>query len=75
MMNIHSVAASSHPSRHEIETEGETTFRSMAGRPRRASGRTDAKTVVIESQPQRTAVTAAAPPAAAAIDVALLAAR
>jgi hypothetical protein len=51
MMNIHSVAASSHPSRHEIETEGETTFRSMAGRPRRASGRTDAKTVVIESQP------------------------
>jgi hypothetical protein len=73
MVDIHSVAASSHPSRHGRETEGEATSRSRAGRPRRAGGRLVATTVVVESQPQRTAVTAAAPPAVVGVDATLLA--
>jgi hypothetical protein len=75
MVDIHSVAASSHPSRRERESERETTSRSRAGRSRREGGRTDATTVVLESQPQRTAGMTASPPAATGIDVTLLAAR
>jgi hypothetical protein len=42
------------------------------GRSRRAGGRTDITTVLLESQPQRTTGTTALPPAAAGIDTALL---
>jgi hypothetical protein len=68
-----SVAASSHPSHRERESERETTFRSRAGRSRWPRGRTDTTTVVLESQP--TAGTMASPPAAVGNDAALLAAR
>jgi hypothetical protein len=71
MVDIHSVAASSHPSRREREA----TSRSRAGRLRRAGGRTDATTVMLESQPQRTVGTIASPLAAAGIDATLLVAR
>jgi hypothetical protein len=67
-----SVAASSHPSRRERESERETTFRSRAGRSRRSRGHTDMTTVMLESQP--TARTMASPPAAVGPDAALLAA-
>jgi hypothetical protein len=62
------------PSRHERETEGEATFHSRVGRPRRAGGRSDATTIVVENQPQRTTSTTAAPRAPAGIDATLLAA-
>jgi hypothetical protein len=75
MVDIHSVAASSHPSHRERETEGETTSRSRAGRSQRVGGHTDATTVMLESQPQRTTGTTAPPPAAAGIYATLLAAR
>jgi hypothetical protein len=74
MVDLHSVAASSHPSHHERESERETTSRSRAGRSRRLRGRTDITTVVLESQPQPTAGTTASPPAAVGPDAALLAA-
>jgi hypothetical protein len=69
------VAASSHPSRRERESERETTSRSRAGRSRWSRGRTDTTTVVLESQPQPTAGTTASPPAAVGPDTALLATR
>jgi hypothetical protein len=68
-----SVAASSHPSHRERESERETTSRSRAGRSQRPRGRTDMTTVVLESQPATG--TAALPPAAVGPDTALLAAR
>jgi hypothetical protein len=46
-----SVAASSHPSHREKESEQKTTFRSRAGQSRRPRGRTDTTIVVLESQP------------------------
>jgi hypothetical protein len=72
MVDIHSVAASSHPSRRERESERETTSRSRASRSRRPRGRTDT-TVVLESQ--STAGTMASLLAAVGPDAALLAAR
>jgi hypothetical protein len=75
MVDIHSVAASSHPSRRERESERETTSRSRVGRSRRVGARTDATTAVLESQPQRTTGTTASPLTAAGIGAALLAAR
>jgi hypothetical protein len=57
------------------ETKGEATSRSRAGRPRRASGRSSATTVMVENQPQRTTGTAVALPAVASVDATLLAAR
>jgi hypothetical protein len=75
MVDIHSVAASSHLSHHGRETEGEATSRSRAGRPRRAGGRSGATIVLVESQPQRIASTAAASSVAAGVDATLLAAR
>jgi hypothetical protein len=69
------VAASSHPSRRERESERETTSWSRAGRSRRPNGRTDTTTVVLESQPQPTAGTTASPPTVVGLDAALLAAR
>jgi hypothetical protein len=74
MVDIHSVAASSHPSHRERESEREDTSRSRVGRSRRAGGHMDATTVVLESQPQRTVGTTASPQAAVGIDAALLAA-
>jgi hypothetical protein len=74
-VDTHSVAASSHSSRCERESEREATSRSRAGRSRRASGHTDATTVVSESQSQRTVGTTTSPPAAVGINAALLAAR
>jgi hypothetical protein len=65
------MAASSHPSHREREA----TSRSRAGWSQRASGRADATTVVLESQPQRTAGTTTSPLAAAGIIAALLAVR
>jgi hypothetical protein len=73
MVDIHSVAASSHPSRHERESERETISWSRAGWSRWPRGRTDTTTVVLESQP--TTGMTASPPAAVGPDAALLAAR
>jgi hypothetical protein len=64
-----------HPSRHEREVEGEATSRSRAGRSIRAGGRSGATTIMVESQPQCTIGTAAAPPAAEGVDTMLLATR
>jgi hypothetical protein len=71
MVDLHSVAASTHPSHRERESERETTSRSRAGRSRRSRGCTDMTTVVLESQP--TAGMMASPPAAVGPDGALLA--
>jgi hypothetical protein len=75
MVHHHSVAASSHPSRRERESERETTFWSRAGRSQRPRGRTDTTTVVLDSQPQPTAGTTASPSAVVGPDAALLVAR
>jgi hypothetical protein len=69
------MAASSHPSRHEREVERGATSRPRAGRPRRTSGRSGATTVIVESQPQRTAGAVPAPSVVAGADATLLAAR
>jgi hypothetical protein len=66
-----SVAASSHPSHRERESEQETTSRSRAGWSRWLRGCTDTTTVVLESQP--TAGTTASPPAVVGPDATLLA--
>jgi hypothetical protein len=68
------MAASSHPSRREKEVERGATSRPRAGRPRCAGGRSGATTVIVESQPQRTAGTVPAPPVVAGADATLLAA-
>jgi hypothetical protein len=73
MVDLHSVAASSHPSRRERESEWETTSRSRAGRSERPRGCTDTTTVVLEGQPQPTAGTTASPPVAVGLDAMLLA--
>jgi hypothetical protein len=73
MVDLHPVAASSHPSRRERESERETTFRSRADRSRRPRGRTDTTTVVLESQPQPTAGTYVSPLAAVGLKAVLLA--
>jgi hypothetical protein len=75
MVDVHSVAASSHPSCHERESERETTSRSRTGQSRQTGGCTDTTTVMLESQPQRTARMIASLLAAAGLDAALLAAR
>jgi hypothetical protein len=72
MVDIRLVAASSHPSRRERESEREATSRTRAGRLRRAGGRMDATIVVLESQPRHTVGTTTSPPAAEGIDAALL---
>jgi hypothetical protein len=68
-----SMAASSHPSHRERESERETTSRSRAGRSRQPRGLTDITTVVLESQPT-TGMTASLPTAVGP-DATLLAAR
>jgi hypothetical protein len=73
-VDIHSMAASSHPSRHEREVERGATSRPRAGRPRRTGGRSSATTVIVESQPQRTAGAVPAASVVAGADVTLLAA-
>jgi hypothetical protein len=75
MVDLHSVAASSHPSHRERESERETTSRSRAGRSRRPRGRTDTTTVVLESQSQPTAGMISSPLKAVGPDAVLLAAR
>jgi hypothetical protein len=75
MVGIHSMAASSHPSGHEREVERGATSRPRAGRPRHAGGRSGATTVIVESQPQRTAGAGPAPSVVAGADATLLAAR
>jgi hypothetical protein len=69
------MAASSHPSRHEREVERGATSRPRAGRPRCAGGRSGATTVMVESQPQRTAGAVPTPSVVAGVDATLLAAR
>jgi hypothetical protein len=69
------MAASSHPSRREREVERGATSHPRAGRPRCAGGRSGATTVIVESQPQRTAGTVPAPSVVAGTDATLLAAR
>jgi hypothetical protein len=71
MLDIHSMAASSHPSRHERGA----TSRPRVGRPRHAGGRSGATTVIVESQPQRAAGTVPAPSVVAGADETLLVAR
>jgi hypothetical protein len=65
MVNIQSMAASTHPSRHGQEAEGETNSCSRAGWSRRASCHVitvDAAAVVAPTQCQRSVATAATPP-------------
>jgi hypothetical protein len=69
------MAASSHPSRHEREVERGATSCPRAGRPRHAGDRSSATTVIVESQPQRTAGAMPAPSVVAGADATLLAAR
>jgi DNA-binding FrmR family transcriptional regulator len=73
MVDVHSVAASSHPSHREREYERETTSQSRMGRLRRTRGRTYATTVMLESQPQCTTGTTASLSAVAGLDAVLLA--
>jgi hypothetical protein len=75
MVDIHSMAASSHPSRHEREVERGVTSCPRAGRSRHTGGRSGATTVIVESQPQRTAGAVPAPSVVAGANVTLLAAR
>jgi hypothetical protein len=75
MVDIHSMVASSHPSRHEREVERGATSRPRVGRLRRAGGHSGATTVIVKSQPQRTAGAVPAPSVVAGADVTLLAAR
>jgi hypothetical protein len=69
------MAASSHPSCHEREVERGATSRPRARRSRRAGGRSGATTVIVESQPQRTAGAVPTPSVVAGADAILLAAR
>jgi hypothetical protein len=69
------MAASSHPPRHEREVERGATSRPRAGRPIRTGGRSGATTVMVESQPQRTAGAVPAPSVVAGADATLLVAR
>jgi hypothetical protein len=75
MVNIHSMAASSHPSRHEREAEGGATSSPRAGQSRCSGSRLGATTVIVESQPQHTAGMAVPPPVAAGTDATLQMAR
>jgi hypothetical protein len=75
MVDIHSIAASSHPSRREREVERGATSRPRAGRLRHAGGLSGATTVIVESQPQRTAGAVPAPSVVAGANATLLAAR
>jgi hypothetical protein len=50
MVNIRSIAASSHPSRREQETKGVTTSHSRAGRTQR-EGSWDVTTTVVPTTP------------------------
>jgi hypothetical protein len=75
MADIHSMAASSHPSRHERRGERGATSRPREGRPRHAGGRSGATTVIVESQPQRATSIVPAPSVVAGADATLLAAR
>jgi hypothetical protein len=61
MVHIHSIAASSHPSRQERESDGEATSYSRAGRPRRGGGRSTATARVDAAQCQHSASAAAVP--------------
>jgi hypothetical protein len=58
MVHIHSIAASSHPSRQERESDGEATSRSRAGR----GGCSAATARVDAAQHQRSSNAAAVPP-------------
>jgi hypothetical protein len=49
MVDIHSMAASSHPSHQEHRSEGDATSCSQAGQTRRTGGRTTAMMVVATS--------------------------
>jgi hypothetical protein len=66
------VAASSHPSRRERESERQITSRSRVGQSWWPRGRTNTTTIVLESQP--TARTMVSPPAVVGPDIVLLAA-
>jgi hypothetical protein len=74
MVDIHSMAGSSHPSGHEREVERGATSRPRVGRPRRAGGRSGATMVMVESQPQCTTGAVPAPSVVAGVDATLLAA-
>jgi hypothetical protein len=69
------MAASSHPSRHEREVERGATSHPRAGRLRCVGGRSGATTVMVESQPQRTAGAVPTPSVVVGVDATLLAAR
>jgi hypothetical protein len=75
MVDIHSMAASSHPSHHEREVERGATSRPRVGRPRHTGGRSGATTVIVESLPQRTAGAMPAPSVVAGANATLLTAR
>jgi hypothetical protein len=75
MVDIHSIAASSNPSRREQETEREVTSRSWAGRSRRAGGRSGAMTAATATQHQRTTGTARLPPPVTGVEATLVVGR
>jgi hypothetical protein len=69
------MAASSHPSRRERESERETSSWTKAGRSQWPIGCIDTTTVMLESQPQPIAGTTASPPETVGLDAVLLAVR
>jgi hypothetical protein len=62
MVDIHSIAASSHPSHREQETEREVTSRSRARRSSRDGCRSSATTAATATQRHRSARTVKPPP-------------
>jgi hypothetical protein len=72
MVDIYSLATSSHPCLEEQETEGEATSCSRVGRSQRMGGRTAAATGVAAPQRHCSASTVATPPAVAAAEATLV---
>jgi hypothetical protein len=76
MVDIHSIAASSNPSRREREAEGEATSHLRVGRTRRTSGHTAIMAMpatTAATQRQHSAIMMVMPPPAASPEVMLVA--
>jgi hypothetical protein len=74
MVDIHSMAAFSHPSRRVQETEREVTSRSQVGRSQRAGGQFMAMIAATAMQHQRSVGMVRTPPPAAGVEATLVAA-
>jgi hypothetical protein len=73
MVDIRSMAVSSHPSHQEQETEGEATSLSAVGRSRRAGGHTTAAVGIAAPRHQHLTSTVVTPPPAVAAEATLVA--